>query len=544
MSHNGNDRIGPDQGNVPGQGAFPSQNASGRPDARRHAASPTSRSAAQGASAYSRENAHMRYATGKGKKGTTRRNVLIGAGIAAGVVVVGGVAAAATFVGSIGNRLNAGVDDDTRAVLQDQQVAAQELVSNWTDTSPFYMLLLGVDSNEERLEDTEEYGADQSNYRSDTIILTRIDPGNKIVTLVSIHRDTYCPEIDGKINAYYAMGGASAVIEKISDFAGVPISHYAEVNIDALVAVTDALGGVEVDVPYEINDPEYMGHINGGHLDAGPQVLDGAKAELFTRSRHAYDNLGDGDRYRAANQRLFIDACLQKLMSASPVEMVNVINAVVDYVTTDLTLDQIVNLALAMRGIDTSTGVYSTMNPTTSEYVNGTWYEFNDDERWKQIMAAVDAGEKPPVDTDYVSVTDDINSASHGEGDSSTSTDSTSTTSRNPAFAGVSVSVRGCGCSADAIDKVVATLNDAGLSAWNAGSADLTLANTQVIYEYDSMASVASQIATLLGATATDAGEDWILTEGADVMVVVGTSASAATSSASSTTSASATAGA
>ena len=295
------------------------------------------------------------------------------------------------------------------------------------------------------------------------------------------------------------------------------MSHYAEVNIDALVAVTDALGGVEVDVPYEINDTEYMGHINGGHLDAGLQVLDGAKAELFTRSRHAYDNLGDGDRYRAANQRLFIDACLKKLMSATPVEMVSVINTVVDYVTTDLTLDQIVNLALAMRGIDTANGVYSTMNPTDSEYVNGVWYEYNDDERWHEIMAAVDAGERPPVDSDYVSVTNDINSA-----DAATTSANAATVARNPAFAGISVSVRGCGCSDEAIDKVVSTLTDAGLSAWNAGASTLSLSTTQVIYEYDSMASIASQVATLLGATAIDAGEEWMLTEGADVMVAVG----------------------
>lgn len=517
MSHNGNDRRGPMQGNIPGQGTFPSQDGPARPSARRQPASRSSYAAApQGASAYSRDNVHGRYTSGKSKS-TTRRNVLIGAGVAAGVLVVGGVAAAASFVNSIGSRLNEGVDDTTKAVLQDQQVAAQELVSNWTDTSPFYMLLLGVDSMEERLDDDEEYGSDPSNYRSDTIILTRIDPGKKIVTLVSIHRDTYCPEIDGKINSYYARGGASAVIEKISDFAEVPVSHYAEVNIDALVAVTDALGGVEVDVPYEINDTEYMGHINGGHLDAGPQVLDGAKAELFTRSRHAYDNIGDGDRYRAANQRLFIDACLKKLMNATPVEMVNVINTVVDYVTTDLTLDQIVNLALAMRGIDTANGVYSTMNPTDSEYVNGVWYECNDDERWHEIMAAVDAGERPPVDSDYVSVTNDINSA-----DAATSSANASTVARNPAFAGISVSVRGCGCSTEAIDKVVSTLTDAGLSAWNAGASTLSLSTTQVIYEYDSMASIASQVATLLGATAIDAGEEWMLTEGADVMVAVG----------------------
>ncbi len=494
----------------------------GRPSARRSrpAASSSSRrnsasSASRGAYAqagqpqasanpYSRSQGGARYA----KRGTTRRKVLIGAGIGVGAVVIGGVAWAASFIGSVGTRLNEGVDDQTKAVLQDQQTSAQELTSNWTDTSPFYMLLLGVDSMEERLEDDEEYGADESAYRSDTIILTRIDPGNKLVTLVSIHRDTWCAEINNKINAYYSLGGASAVIEKISDFAGVPISHYAQVNIDALVAVTDALGGVEVDVPYEINDTEYMGHVNDGHLDAGLQTLNGEQAELFTRSRHAYDDMGDGDRYRAANQRLFIDACLKKLMNSSPLDMVNVINTAVNYVTTDLTLDQIVNLALAMRGIDTSTGVYSTMNPTEAEYVNGGWYEFNDDERWQQIMAAVDAGEKPPVDSDYVSVTDDINSATHGD--------------TGKTLTEVTVSVRGCGGSTDYVAQIVSTLQAAGVNAYDAGDADLYLDSTEVIYDDPLEADVASQIATLIGATASAAGSDWAVTAGADIMVVVG----------------------
>ena len=67
--------------------------------------------------------------------------------------------------------------------------------------SPFYMLLLGVDSNEARLDGSEvgdvgAYGAGQENYRTDTMILARVDPGNKKVTLVSIHRDTLYP-VDG-----------------------------------------------------------------------------------------------------------------------------------------------------------------------------------------------------------------------------------------------------------------------------------------------------------------------------------------------------------
>ena len=514
MSRNGYDRQGADQDLGQSFDRYEGRPSarSARPSARRGSASDAPRGAAAipagqpqaSANPYSRSQGGARYK----KKGVTRRKVLIGAGIGLGAVVIGGVAWAASFVNSVGTRLNEGVDDETKAVLQDQQTSAQELTSNWTDMSPFYILLLGVDSMEERLEDEDEYGSDESAYRSDTIILTRVDPGNKLVTLVSIHRDTWCEEINNKINAYYSLGGASAVIEKISAFAGVPISHYAQVNIDALVAVTDALGGVEVDVPYEINDTEYMGHVNNGHLDAGLQTLNGEQAELFTRSRHAYDDMGDGDRYRAANQRLFIDACLKKLMASSPLDMVNVLNTAVNYITTDLTLDQIVNLALAMRGIDTSTGVYSTMNPTESEYVNGGWYEFNDDERWAQIMAAVDAGEKPPVDSDYVSVTDDINSASHGDAGKS--------------LTEVTVSVRGCGGSTDYVAQIVSTLQGAGVNAYDAGDADLYLDATQVIYDDPLEADVASQIAALIGASASAAGSDWAVTAGADIMVVVG----------------------
>ena len=58
--------------------------------------------------------------------------------------------------------------------------------------------------------------------------------------------------------------------------AGVPISHYAEINFDGFEEVVDALGGVEVDVPMEINDDEA-----GGHVDAGVQTLSGEEALIL-----------------------------------------------------------------------------------------------------------------------------------------------------------------------------------------------------------------------------------------------------------------------
>ena len=88
--------------------------------------------------------------------------------------------------------------------------------------------------------------------RADVTMLCRIDPDIATVDLVSIPRDTMV-EIDGygtqKINAAYSFGGAAGAVETVSQFAGVDISHYAEVHFEELESVVDELGGIWVNVP-------------------------------------------------------------------------------------------------------------------------------------------------------------------------------------------------------------------------------------------------------------------------------------------------------
>jgi len=457
---------------------------------------------------YSRVSGNARYAKTaedrKRRKGVVRTVVL---SVVAVVAIALGVAAASavSFYNSIGERLGSGVSEETRAVLADQQASAQQLVSNWTDTSPFYMLLLGTDATTWRMNGTEGgYGASESAYRTDTIILARVDPGNHKLALVSIHRDTLFPFSWGwdKINAAYPYGGVPLTIQTISQFAGVPISHYAQVNLEGFYAIVDVLGGVEIDVPYEINDYEYL----GGHLDAGLQTLNGWQAEIFVRSRHAYDDIGDGDRYRAAHQRLFLAAVLKELLASSPVDMVNTINVMADYVNTDLTLDQIVNLALAMRGLDVENDIYSTMNPTTASYENGGWYEYSNDEYWAYMMSQVDAGLKPDIDTAYRSVTDDINSSNYGTIplDASTARVVVRNASGDPARAA----------------QVVTALQAAGWAAEDGGMANVYLENSSVVYEKDLAATAAASVGVTLGIAPEHAGNTWMM-EG-DIMVVVG----------------------
>lgn len=283
------------------------------------------------------------------------------------------------------------------------------LINRTTNTDPFYVLLMGVDRSEERAASAEFAG---DSFRSDSIILARIDPGNTQATLVSIHRDTY---IDmgqhgkQKINAAHSLGGASYTVEVISKFAGVPISHYAEIDFDGLKGAIDALGGIEVDVPVEIDDTEA-----GGYLAAGPQTLTGDQALILCRSRHAYDDIGDGDLYRAANQRLVISALARKILSADLVTMASTITTLSQYVTTDLKLADIVVIAQSMQGFDPDTNMYSGMEPTTSQYIDETWYEFCDTVAWEKMMSRVDQG-LPPTGEEVVDESTGIVMSSVGE---------------------------------------------------------------------------------------------------------------------------------
>ena len=300
------------------------------------------------------------------------------------LLMVGGVAAGGVlYVNSISDKLHKNMDEGLEEVLSSEQAAPGE---------PFYMLIMGVDRSQERA-DSGEFG---DNFRSDSMILTRVDPQQKTVTLVSIERDTYV-NIAGygpnKLNASAAYGGSPLVVDTISKFAGVPISHYVEIDFDGFKAAVDALGGIDVNVPIEIDDD-----MAGGYVAAGEQTLDGEQALILCRSRHAYDDYGSGDYYRMANQRMVMGAIAKKILSSDVVTMANTISAMADYITTDMDVQSIIEVATEMHGMDAEEDIYSAMNPTIPTYVNDIWYEYCDLPAWQAMMGRVDAGLPPYAD--------------------------------------------------------------------------------------------------------------------------------------------------
>ena len=302
-------------------------------------------------------------------------------------VFLGTAVAAAAFVNDINTKITGSVSQKLMSELKPQEAG-----------KPFYLLLIGIDKDEGRVNDPQ-YGKDDSGYRSDSIMLTRLDPGEKKVTMVSIHRDTlydFGEHGQQKINAAYTIGQEAFTTKTISEFADVDIAHYAEVDMEGMAAVIDVIGGIDVTLDMDVKDPYYTGI----DLSKGTHHLDGHTAALFCRCRHAYDAFGDGDRYRAANQRMVISLVAKKVLSSDPATIARTVSTMASYVRTDMDVQSIISLALQFVGMDFEKDIYTGMEPTTAKYINATWFELCDVTAWRKMMHRVDQGLPPTEEGD------------------------------------------------------------------------------------------------------------------------------------------------
>lgn len=203
------------------------------------------------------------------------------------------------------------------------------------------ILALGIDGGVDgKLLKSAETGT-----RSDVMILVSIDPQTKEVGVLSIPRDTrvFIPKVNDfeKIAHAHAYGGPDLSVQTVEEFLGVKIDGYVRVDFEGFKKLVDILGGVEINVPEDMNydDPAQNLHI---HLKAGDQVLDGEKALEFVRYRR-YVN-GDIDRIKAQEQ--FLKAVLQKALSVGSIAKIPaIISQVTPYVVTNLTSDELLYLA-------------------------------------------------------------------------------------------------------------------------------------------------------------------------------------------------------
>ncbi len=444
-------------------------------------------------SSYSRDS----YGSGAGKKHSSKRRrklpIILGAVLA--VVLLGGGAAFA-YMNNITGNLHSNIDDNLRNALVKTDMANE----------PFYLLLLGTDGSAVRDGDAEFGGM----YRSDSMMLARIDPVEKKVALVSIGRDTMV-DLPGygeqKINAAYGLGGPALAVETVSQLAGVPISHYAQVDFDGFSGLVDALGGIEVDVPVAIDDWEA-----GGSLEAGEQTLDGDGALILCRSRNTFIDNAHPDAMRAANQRLVLSAIAKKLLDSDIATIAGSVQALSQFVSTDLEITDIIGLAQTMKGLDSSQDIFTAAAPTTSQYVGDMWCEYIDKGAWKSMIERMNKGLPPAESTIVDETTGLVLSSSGGEAGLDTSPKYASVTVKN----GTNIQ----GAAAQTRTKLM----DSGFVNVMVGDVAEGYAypHTLVVYNNDNEEYEAEQIVRYIGQGQAFKNDGSYLLVDADFLVIIG----------------------
>lgn len=205
-------------------------------------------------------------------------------------------------------------------------------------TEPLTILLMGVDM------DQATRGGDWEGGRSDSMILVTVNPKTRETTMMSLTRDIMVEIADAsgqstgtveKLNHSYSYGQAPMAIATIEKMMDINIDRYIEINMDGLVELVNAIGGIEVDntlgFPISISEyePAYTSIVpTGRHLVNGDQAL------VYARMR--YDD-PEGDIGRQRRQREVITAIVKKLLKLDGfTQYKNVLHAISNNMRTNI----------------------------------------------------------------------------------------------------------------------------------------------------------------------------------------------------------------
>lgn len=287
---------------------------------------------------------------------------------------------------------------------------------------PFTILLMGVDSSSSSL-------SKSNSFNGDTLMLITFNPNTTNATILSIPRDTRVPiactkyKSKNKINSA-AMYGADCVMDTITELTGIEIDYWAKINFQGVISLVDALGGIEVDIPYSFceSDSKRRFGNNTIYIEKGVQTLNGEQTLAFARNRHPwpaycgkkYSNYSSNDFIRGQNQQQIIKAILNKFKNINSLSQIyDILDIVGDNIDTNIDKDTMIT------GFDTFKNIiFNSKNINSDDFVgtqrlylsgydnmiNGIYYFEYYKQSLKEIVEAMEINlelKEPEMDKDF-----------------------------------------------------------------------------------------------------------------------------------------------
>lgn len=402
------------------------------------------------------------------------------------------------------------------------------------------VLILGVS--------TDQAGVDLT----DTIIVGSYNPNTQKGTLLSIPRDTYIgtnkKKASGfdKINSIYNVTkNPEDTLEAVNKITGLDIKYYVVVKTEALIELVDAIGGVNFNVPIdmEYDDPTQDLHID---LKEGEQLIDGAKAEQLLRFRHSnpdkHGNMttypseyGSDDTGRMRTQREFITETLKQTLKPENIFKISEILEIAHKnLITNLELGYLkdyIPYAVEFNTENLTTGVL----PGVNDIANELWFFFHDEEETQELIQKLfydrdKTGEDVEDGTNVTNTSNSTNSSGNTINTINTAnqtntnnagnvTTGNSTTSNTKTNAEIKIEVlNGTGDKAK-LQEVVDLLKEAGYDVTKTGNTS-TISKTIITNKKELPDDKIKEIKQTLGVGSI--GDNKTLSSKVDVTIVIG----------------------
>lgn len=302
-----------------------------------------------------------------------RKNVLVGIVVALVIVLVAVGVGVYTYFATTNSKLDLAPSNASEALT-----AAQE-------GEPSYVLCsidLGISPSAPKSYDTPE---NATGY-----MLVRVDVQARSLTFVTIPANTIVRFSNGEYHPLYMAldeGAEAELVRRVADLAGVGINHYVTTTADGVSAMVDLMGGVDVTLDSEVDDPYSGTQV----LMAGESTLNGSQAVQLLRAQ----NIAGGSSAVTRNRVDLTCAALSKALSGRGFDVASLVSDVSHHIDTDLTASDLLALADAFTPFDT-VDVWQCTIPgseiTTSD--DKTAYDLRTSQ-WEKMMALVKDGEDP-----------------------------------------------------------------------------------------------------------------------------------------------------
>jgi LCP family protein required for cell wall assembly len=240
-------------------------------------------------------------------------------------------------------------------------------------SGPLNILVAGLDERSgltPRQQAMLHVGSNQGEIDTDTLMLVHVPADHRYVRVVSLPRDSWV-NIPGhgmsKINAALGLGGPQLMVQTVEQVTGLTINDYVEVNFLGFVKVIDALGGVNICLPYAVDDP-----YSGLDMSAGMHHVNGITALEFARDRHSFPT---SDLARIQDQQQLVSTALSEGISsgmlANPVRLESFLSATAAAIKVDQGFN-VTRLADELRGLSPGDVTFTTVPLSNVNYITPT----------------------------------------------------------------------------------------------------------------------------------------------------------------------------